>query len=111
MFHVKPSIFVRLTFTVEGVGSATHAAHLEELDDDTCRLRRIVEIAPGEKVAGAFDGTSAPGMMAPPTSVVPHPRHYGDYPDIAVDALGRREFEELWAAAVEKFPVLDADSE
>lgn len=103
MFHVKPRHFVRTILTVPGAGTAIHIAELEEIDQTSCRMLRIIELAPDESIMGlAGDGRSA-GQAPEPVDVVPHPDTYGDFPDIETSRLGDAEFEALWTEALTKF--------
>lgn len=104
MFHVKPRHFIRTELTVPGAGTAIHIAELEEIDQTTCRMLRIIELAPDESIMGlAGEGRSA-GQAPEPMETVPHPDTYDDFPDIDATRLGGDTFEALWSEAVAKFP-------
>lgn len=106
MFHVKPRHFVRTELTVPGVGTAIHIAELEEIDDTSCTMIRLLELAPDETIMGVTDGTTSAGATTTPASVVPHPDTYENYPDIVAVRLAAEEFEALWTEAIAKFPEL-----
>lgn len=104
MFHVKPRHFVRTELTVPGAGTAIHIAELEEITSSTCKMVRILELAPDDTIMGlAGQGRSA-GQAPEPAETVPHPDTYSDFPDIATSRLSAEEFNALWSEATAKFP-------
>lgn len=46
-------LHVRTTMTIPQVGVAIHVAELEELSPTTCRMHRLVALAPNDAVVGA----------------------------------------------------------
>lgn len=74
-------IYVRTTLSVEGI-NAVHVAELEEIDAETCRMVRLVDVATG------------PAEI--PNEIVPHPNTYDTFPDIEAEYITAAEFEELW---------------
>ncbi|RNE48113.1 hypothetical protein [Corynebacterium alimapuense] len=106
MFHVKQIIHIRIDMTIPGAGSVTHIAELEEIDSSTCTMLRIIELDPSERIHGAATQSSSVGMPNKPSSTVPHPDTYADFPDIKSRPLTAEEFEGLWAEALAAFPEL-----
>lgn len=103
MFHVKQILFVRTDMDIEGVGTVSHVAELQELDEQTCHMNRIIELGPDDVILGAADGEHIVGQANRPQKVVPHPSTYGNYADITSSDLSAEEFEALWAEAITKF--------
>lgn len=106
MFHVKHRIYTQITMTIPQAGQSIHAAELEEIDDNTCSMLRIVELDPNGVVRGAASQDTVVGMFQRPNDVVPHPRSYDSYEDIDALELSQEEFEALWAEALALFPSL-----
>lgn len=104
MFHVKPRHYVRTELTVPGAGTAVHIADLEEIDQTTCRMKRIIELAPDDTIMGFVGEGRSAGQAQAPMDTVPHPDTYGDFPDISVTRLSADEFHALWTEALAKFP-------
>ncbi len=98
-------LYIRTTLSVPGAGSATHVAELEELSEDTCRLIRVVSLAPKDVVEGAATPHIANGNIDIPQEIVAHPSTFDQFPDITATAVPAEEFEALWAEAALKFPL------
>lgn len=106
MFHVKQIHYVRTDLTVPGAGSVIHIAELEEIDQTSCTMIRIIELAPDETIMGVTSQGKTVGSANEPQAVVPHPDTYDQFPDINARRLSADEFEALWTEAVAKFPEL-----
>lgn len=104
MFHVKPRHFIRTELTVPGAGTAVHVAELEEIDAATCRMLRIIELTPDDRIMGLSGEGRTGGNVPEPAEVVPHPNTYANYPDIEATRLSSEEFDALWSEAEVKFP-------
>ncbi|WP_047263205.1 hypothetical protein [Corynebacterium mustelae] len=101
------TIFIRLDMTIPGAGSTTHIAELEEIDSSSCRMLRIIELDPHGVIHGGAASGVVAGLAAPPQDIVPHPRNYGDFPDITTTEISETDFNALWAETLAKFPELN----
>ena len=81
-------------------------ADLEPIDDDYCRMVRMIELDPNDAITGAVHEGRTAGMANQPNDVVPHPDTYDQFPDISSRRLDKQEFEGLWTEATTLFPNL-----
>lgn len=106
IFHVKRHLYVRTDLFVPGVGTLINIAHLEEIDDAQCTLRRMIEMNGEEAIMGAAVDGQTVGAINKPNETVPHPDTYDQFPDITATYLEADEFDALWTETVAKFPEL-----
>lgn len=97
-------LYVKTTLTIPGA-SATHVAELREVTSSECEMVRIVALAP-QGIAGAATKDTRVGNIDMPSSKVPHPDTYGDFPDISAEHIVEAEFESLWERAKLEWPGL-----
>lgn len=103
---MKRHIYVRTHLSVPGAGALINVAHLEEIDDTQCTLRRMIEMNGEEIIMGASIDGQTVGAANKPNETVPHPDTYHQFPDISATYLEADEFNALWTETVAKFPEL-----
>ncbi|GAB3943279.1 hypothetical protein [Corynebacterium tapiri] len=106
MFHVKHRLYIRTELTIPGAGVAVHIAELEERDERTCSMLRLIELAPDDTIMGAAGKGKKAGAVTAPNDVVPHPSTYHEYDGLQATHLSEAEFTALWSEAQAKFPDL-----
>lgn len=99
-------LYITLIMEVPGVGRSKHAAELAPISEQHCRILRLIEFGAQDEISGAVQQQQPVGQVSLPAEVVPHPRTYGNYPDISSHDLSATEFEALWVEARQKFPSL-----
>lgn len=99
-------LYVRTTLTVPGAGTAIHIAQLREMDVDSCKMEKLIALAPNDAIVGAAAGDAVVGDIDKPKRRVPHPNTYDQFDDVDAEYLTEDEFQSLWAEAQAKYPRL-----
>lgn len=98
-------LYVRVDLKIPGI-TLSHIAELAELNPDTCRPLRMIQIGQEDAISGLVDCQqgSRQGVIDAPNDTVPHPDAYADFEDVLATDLSAEEFEALWQEARTLFP-------